>query len=58
MISAMPMMPMDPAKAVSRVLAFLVSKLLKLNESEVRKDMEDLPMLLCLGVSCSCSSTS
>ena len=49
MMSAMPMMPMEPAKAVSRVRAFLVSRLLKLRLSEVRGDMDERPMLLCTG---------
>ena len=46
MISAMPMMPMDPAKAVSRVRAFLVRRLWKLRASEVQSDMEARPMFL------------
>ena len=37
----MPMMPMEPANAVSRVRAFLVSRLLKLRERAVSKDMEE-----------------
>ena len=41
-IMAMPMMPMEPAKAVSNVLPFLVRRLLKLSAREVRKDMEIL----------------
>ena len=36
----MPMMPMDPAKAVRRVRPFLVARLLKLRERAVAKDME------------------
>ena len=49
MMRAMPMMPMEPAKAVSRVRAFLVKRLLKLRPSEVRGDMDERPMLLCTG---------
>ena len=36
----MPMMPMDPAKAVSRVRPFLVPRFWKLRERAVAKDME------------------
>lgn len=41
-IRAMPMMPMDPAKAVSRVQPFLVRRLLKDRDRDraVPKDME------------------
>ena len=46
MISAMPMMPIEPAKAVSRVRVFLVQRLLKLRVSEVHHDMEEWPMFL------------
>ena len=49
-ISAMPMMPMEPAKATRMVLAFLVLKLLKLNESAVRNPIEALPRFLWTGV--------
>lgn len=45
----MPMMPIEPANEVSKVRAFLVRRLLKLKESAVRKDIDDLPMFLCLG---------
>ena len=45
----MPMMPMDPANAVSSVRAFFVFRLLKLKERAVRKDMEAFPMFLCSG---------
>ena len=40
------MMPMEPAKAVSRVRAFLVLRLLKLRASEVSHDIEERPMFL------------
>lgn len=40
------MMPMLPAKAVSRVRAFLVRRLLKLRASEVSHDMDERPMFL------------
>ena len=46
MMRAMPMMPMEPAKAVSRVRAFLVRRLLKLRASDVQKDMDERPMFL------------
>ena len=36
----MPMMPMEPAKAVSRVRPSLVRRLLKLRDMAVKKDME------------------
>ena len=49
MMSAMPMIPMEPAKAVSRVRAFLVSRLLKLRPSEVSGDIDERPMLLWTG---------
>ena len=39
-MSAMPIMPMLPAKAVSMVRAFLVMRLLSERESAVRKLME------------------
>ena len=42
----MPMMPMEPAKETRIVRANLVRRLLKLSESAVRKDIEDLPMFL------------
>lgn len=42
-ISAMPIIPIEPAKEVSRVLAFFVFKLLKLKDNAVRNDMEDFP---------------
>ena len=38
-IRAMPMMPMDPAKAVRMVRAFLVMRLLRLRERAVVKRM-------------------
>ena len=43
------MMPMLPAKAVSRVRAFLVRRLLKLRASEVSHDMDERPMFLWMG---------
>ena len=46
-IREIPMIPIDPAKEVSRVLAFLVRRLLKLKDRAVRKDMEDFPIFLC-----------
>ena len=49
MMRAMPMMPMLPAKAVSRVRAFLVRRLLKLRASEVSHDMDERPMFLWMG---------
>ena len=39
----MPMMPMEPANAVSRVRVFLVSRLLKLSARAVSGDMEERP---------------
>ena len=39
-ISAMPMMPMDPAKEVRMVRPFLVIRLLRDREKAVKKDME------------------
>ena len=45
-IRAMPMMPMEPAKEVSRVRAFLVSRLLKFRPKAVKMDMEERPMFL------------
>ena len=53
----MPMMPMEPAKAVSRVRAFLVSRLLKLREREVSRDMEECPMFRCTGATAAASSS-
>ena len=53
----MPMMPIDPAKAVSRVRAFLVSRLLKLREREVSRDMEECPMFRCTGAAAAASSS-
>ena len=54
----MPMMPMDPAKEVRRVRAFLVRRLLKLKDRAVRKDMEAFPMFRCSGSSRAVSSIS
>ena len=45
----MPMMPMEPANAVSRVRVFLVSRLLKLSARAVSGDMEERPRFLCTG---------
>jgi len=36
----MPIMPIDPAKAVKKVLAFLVIRLLRDKESAVKNDIE------------------
>ncbi len=52
------MMPMEPAKEVSRVRPFFVRKLLKLRASEVQNDMEDFPMFLCFGRASLVLSTS
>ena len=46
-ISAMPMMPIDPANEVRSVRAFLVFRLLKLSASEVANDIDALPIVLC-----------
>ncbi len=46
-ISAMPIMPIEPAKEVIIVLPFLVRRLLKLKASEVRKLILALPRLPC-----------
>ena len=51
----MPIIPIDPANAVSNVRAFFVFRLLKLKESAVRKDMEAFPIFLCSGASISSS---
>ena len=56
-ISAIPMMPMDPAKDVRMVLAFFVLRLLKLRDREVKKDMEAFPMFRCSGFFSPASST-
>ena len=39
-INAMPIMPIEPAKDVKKVLPFFVERLFKLSESAVKKDME------------------
>ena len=52
------MIPMEPAKAVRSVLAFLVFRLLKLSASAVRNDIDDFPIFLCFGGSACVSSTS
>ena len=57
-ISAMPIIPMEPANDVSRVLAFFVHRLWKLSDNAVRNDMDDLPIFLCSGASMVCSSTT
>ena len=50
-IRAMPMMPMDPAKAVSTVRPILVRRLVRDRDRAVRKDMEGfLADLACLPV--------
>ena len=47
----MPMMPMDPAKAVSTVRPILVRRLVSDRDRAVRKDMEGfLSALACLPV--------
>ena len=48
-ISAMPMIPIDPAKEVRSVRAFLVRRLWKLRERAVRNDMDAFPMFLWIG---------
>ena len=48
-IRAMPMIPMEPAKATSIVLAFLVQRLLKLKTKDVRKLIDALPRFLWTG---------
>ena len=50
-VPVMPMIPMEPAKEVRLVRAFFVFRLLKLNASAVRKDMDALPIFLCRGFS-------
>ena len=45
-ISAMPMMPIEPANEVSRVRTFLVFRLLKLNASDVANDIDARPIVL------------
>ena len=53
-IRAIPMMPMEPAKAVRSVRIFLVRKLLKESPNAVRKDIEERPIFLCSAIiSCS-----
>ena len=56
-INAIPIIPIDPAKEVRRVLAFFVLKLLKLSDSAVRRDIEDFPIFLCSGGARFSSST-
>ena len=51
------MIPIEPAKEVKSVLAFLVFRLLKLRDRAVRKDMDAFPMFLCSGFASSCSLT-
>ena len=43
----MPIIPIEPAKAVRIVRPFFVHRLLKLREREVRKDIFAFPILLC-----------
>ena len=45
-IRAIPIIPMDPAKATRIVLVFLVQRLLKLRARAVRKLMDALPRFL------------
>ena len=54
----MPMMPMEPAKDVRRVLAFFVFRLLKLRDKAVRNDIDAFPIFLWEGASMDSSSTS
>ena len=54
---AMPMMPMDPAKAVRKVRPFLVIRLLRDRDRAVGKDMEVFfPALASLPVRAGASS--
>ena len=57
-ISAMPMMPIEPANEVSRVRAFLVFRLLKLNASDVTNDIDARPIVLCTAGCSAVSSTT
>ena len=57
-IKAIPIIPIEPAKAVNIVRPFLVSKLFKLNENAVGIDIEDFPKFLCFGFSSFDSFTS
>ena len=50
-INAIPIIPIEPAKDVKIERPFLVSKLFKLKENAVNKDIEDLPKFLCFGFS-------
>ena len=56
-IKAMPMMPIEPAKATSTVLVFFVQRLLKLNASAVRKLIDALPRFLWIGTNASAFSS-
>ena len=49
-IKAIPIIPIDPAKATSMVLAFLVQRLLKLRARAVKKLMEAFPRFLWTGL--------
>ena len=51
------MIPMEPANEVKIVRAFFIFKLLKLSDKAVKKDIDDLPIFSCLGVSNSFSFT-
>ena len=43
----MPMIPIDPAKAVKKVRPFLVMRLLRLRPKEVARFIEAFPRFLC-----------
>ena len=55
-ISAIPIIPIEPAKDVKIVLPFFVLKLLKLSDSEVKNDIVVFPSFLCTGFFCLSSS--
>ena len=55
-ISAMPIMPMEPAKAVRMVRAFLVIRLLSESPSAVKNDMEVFFVFSVCSGSASCAS--
>ena len=48
-IRAIPIIPIEPAKDVKKVLPFFVFKLLKLRDSDVSKDIDVFPILRCCG---------
>ena len=51
-ISAIPIIPIEPANDVKIVLPFLVFKLLKLSDREVKKDIDVFLKFLCSGFFC------